>query len=400
MFRSRPRYLQPSHSLSSPIGSQKLIIFVHGIFGDPTQTWVNRSGQSWADLMKADTDFRDFTIATYRFDTPIRGRTSGIEEVSTRLLRQLEDELILKKFTEIYFITHSMGGLIVKRALTSLNRPIHIEKLRRVKAVMYISTPALGADIASIGSYLSVNPQLRDMRDADLNSFIQSLENQWQDLLRDRDAEFELFPQSFCAYEKKPTYGIMVVNRVYATTRCDENPFPVDENHEGIVKPSSNDADIYKWAKARIQQTSTRVHATPRNAPRSPATSSEVRLVIGRLANPVFWIFNPSSVAAQQPKYQFNLWNLDLPDPSPTPDRPRLILRIPVRLMQDYILTGNALGPWRLLDLSPFSGEIQHGHVIFGTASVQCLNCERIRHYWIYLKIGESGWIAEVPMSN
>jgi hypothetical protein len=290
-----------------------------------------------------------------------------------------------------------MGGLIVKRALTNLNRPNYIEKLRRVKAVLYISTPAQGAEIASVGSYLSVNPQLSDMHPADLNSFIQNLENQWQDLLRDRDAQFQQFPQSFCAYETKPTYGIIVVSRVYAATRCDQNPFPVDEDHAAIVKPASKEADIYKWVQSRIQQTSARVRVDTLTTPNASLGVSDVRLVIGRLANPVFWIFNPSGVAAQQPKYQLNLWDLTLPDPDPGPDVPRLNLRIPVKLMQDYILAGNGLGPWQILDLSPNGRKVGPGHVLFGTASVQCLNCERVRHYWIHLKIGESGWIAEVP---
>src|SRR5215831_14851945 len=77
--------------LSTPESSQRLIVFVHGVFGDPSGTWTNPSGQSWAELMKGDDAFHGFTLATYRYDTPLRGRTSGIEEVATRLLRQLED---------------------------------------------------------------------------------------------------------------------------------------------------------------------------------------------------------------------------------------------------------------------------------------------------------------------
>lgn len=350
--------------------------------------------------MKDDNEFKDFTLVTYRYDSPLRGRTSSIEEVATRLLRQLDDAGVFQRYNEIYFIAHSMGGLIVKRVLTDLNRPSHIDKLRHVKAVLYISTPAQGADIAAVGSWLSINPQLGDMRPADLNSFIQSLENQWQNLLRDRDTQFQLFPQSFCAYETKPTYGIMVISRVYATTRCDENPFPVDEDHTGIVKPASKDADVYKWVQHRIQQTSARVRAGTRTTPNAAPTVSDVRLVIGQLANPVFWVFNPSGVVAQQPKYQLNLWNLHLPDPSPSPDVPRLNLRIPVKLMQDYILAGRALGPWRILDLSPSGRDVVRGHVLFGVASLQCFNCERVRHYWIHLKIGESGWIAEIAVDE
>lgn len=239
---------------SVPESSKKLIVFVHGVFGDPSLTWTNRSGVSWPDLIKGDEKFQNFTIATYSYDTPFLRRASGIEEVATRLLRQLEDEDIFEKFREVYFIAHSMGGLVVKRVLVDLNRPSQVKKLRTVKAVLYISTPAQGANMAEVGSWLSANPQLRDMQPADFNSFLQALENQWQNLIRDRGAS--PFPQSFCAYETKPTHGSVTVNRVYATTFCDQNPLPVDEDHSNIAKPSSRESDIYIWVRARIQDAS------------------------------------------------------------------------------------------------------------------------------------------------
>lgn len=240
--------------LSMPESSQKLIVFVHGVFGDPSLTWTNPSGVSWPDLIKNDEKFLSFTVAAYRYDTPLLHRSSGIEEIAVRLLRQLEDEGVFGRYNEVYFIAHSMGGLVVKRILVDLNRPTQIERLHKVKAVLYISTPSQGAERAELGSWLSVNPQLRDMRPADFNTFLQTLENQWQDLIRDRRAH--LFPQSFCAYETKPTYGVVIVSRVYAATFCDQNSFPVDENHANIVKPSSKESDIYIWARSRILETS------------------------------------------------------------------------------------------------------------------------------------------------
>jgi tetratricopeptide (TPR) repeat protein len=46
---------------------------------------------------------------------------------------------------------------------------------------------------------------------------------------------------------------VIVVNRVYAATRCDRNPFPIDRNHSDIVKPKDQKDDAYQWTKARIQ---------------------------------------------------------------------------------------------------------------------------------------------------
>ncbi|MDR4470346.1 MAG: hypothetical protein MRJ68_18950 [Nitrospira sp.] len=238
----------------TPESSQNLIVFVHGVFGDPSLTWTNQSGVSWPDLVEQDKQFQHFRVATYRYESLYLQRTSSINEIAVRMLRQLEDEGVFEKYKEIYFIAHSMGGLVVKRVLVDLNRPTQTAKLRKVKAVLYISTPAQGANSAEVGSWLSVNPQLRDMRPADFNTFLQTLEDQWQNLLRDRRSE--PFPQSFCAHETKPTHGIMIVSRVYAATLCDQNSFPVDEDHANIAKPGSVESDIYLWARARILQSS------------------------------------------------------------------------------------------------------------------------------------------------
>lgn len=227
-------------------------MFVHGVFGDPGSTWTSQSGVSWPNLVKDDEKFREFTVATYQYDSPFLQRSSGIEEITQRLLRQLEDQNIFGRFHEIYFIAHSMGGLVTKGVLVNLNRPSQIEKLRTVKAVLFISTPAQGATLPEIGAWLSANPQLRDMQPADFNSFLQALEDRWQDLFRERG--IPPFPQSFCAYETKPTFGVHIV-RIYAMTYCDQNPSPVDEDHFSIAKPSGRESAIYDWARARILDT-------------------------------------------------------------------------------------------------------------------------------------------------
>jgi triacylglycerol esterase/lipase EstA (alpha/beta hydrolase family) len=121
------------------------------------------------------------------------------------MFRQLDDAGVFRSFSEIYFIAHSMGGLVTKRVLVSLNNPLHLEKLRTVKAVLYLATPAQGADIADLGAWFSLNPQFRDMQSADFNSYLQNLEDQWADLMRQRGEQ--RFSLSFCAYETKPTFG-------------------------------------------------------------------------------------------------------------------------------------------------------------------------------------------------
>ncbi len=93
------------------------------------------------------------------------------------------------------------------------------------------------------------------MEPANLNSYLQSIENQWQNLMRDRGNRS--FPKSYCAYETKPTYGgIVLVDRVSATTFCDDDMFSVPTDHRNIAKPRDAQSDIYRWAQARLLETS------------------------------------------------------------------------------------------------------------------------------------------------
>ena len=178
----------------------------------------------------------------------------------------------------------------------------------------------------------------------------------------------------------------------------DENPVAFEEDHLSIVKPLNRQGAVYDWAQKRIQQASELAEASSRTSPNTVSSVADVRLVVGQRGNPVFWLYNSSKVAAQQPKYQLNLWNLNLPDSDK--NETRLNLRIPAKVMQDYILSERGLGPWRILDLSPRGSSVAPGHVIFGYGQVQCLNCQRMRLYWIYLKNGEAGWISEIPQNE
>jgi hypothetical protein len=259
-------------------GRPHVIVFVHGVTGDALETWRNAAtGALWPELMTRDPAFDAFDIYLAGYDSPLLGRSSTIEEIAQRLLRQLTNEGVFDRYAQIHFITHSMGGLVTKRMLTQLNRPQaqDLARLRRVRSVLFISTPAQGAPVAGIGALLSLNPQFANMQPATVNAFIQSVENQWTSLLRDRDDSDAQFPRVFCAYEKKGTAGMAeIVSSVYAATRCDEVPVAFDYDHSGIVKPATPSSEPYPWAKASVKE------AAERPAVRARTAGREFRLAI------------------------------------------------------------------------------------------------------------------------
>jgi predicted alpha/beta hydrolase family esterase len=178
---------------------------------------------------------------------------ASLEDLAQRLLRQLHDQDLLK-YQRVYFITHSMGGLIVKRILNILNTGGDLGDLRRIRAVLLISTPSQGAPIAELARWFSMNPKIKDLTPADFNTFLQSLENDYTNMIRQRNQLHENYPRIFCAYETQPTKGFRVVSRVYASTWCDETPYTMNYNHVQIVKPRDTETEPYPWAKARFQE--------------------------------------------------------------------------------------------------------------------------------------------------
>jgi predicted alpha/beta hydrolase family esterase len=234
-------------------GATGIVVFVHGVLGDPRTTWRNKANASWPELLEKDADFKSDDIYLVGYSSPALKGASNIEEIAQRVSQQLIDQNVFK-YQHIYFITHSMGGLIAKRILTELDRPSTVEQLRRVRAVLLISTPSQGAPDATIGEWLSLNPQFKDMKPIDFNTFLRALENDWVQMLIDRERSHEPYPQAFCAYETLPTDGVKIVSSLYATSRCDNKPYPMDYDHVEIVKPTSMSIDPYPWAKARFAE--------------------------------------------------------------------------------------------------------------------------------------------------
>jgi len=235
-------------------GVNGVIIFVHGLFGDADGTWrLDSKHPSWPELVARDSDFASDDVYSVGYATSFDRPTFNIEETAQHVLRQLYDSNLFK-YDRIYFISHSMGGLIVKRLLNILNDRSGTSDLRRVRAVLLISTPSQGAPVAEIARWLSMDPKLKDLTSADFNTYLQGLDNDWTRMLRGRNRSHEDYPQVYCAYETLPTHHVRIVSRVYASTSCDEEMYPMLFDHLQIVKPLDVNKDPYFWAKNRVRE--------------------------------------------------------------------------------------------------------------------------------------------------
>ena len=239
-------------------GRDDVIVFVHGLTGNARDTWFNNDTQAyWPDLAAKDellaTHFDVYVVDYY---SPLLTHAQTIEEVTTQVLLKLQDRSLFRDYKSVIFVTHSMGGLIVKNLLVKLNTPGNESKLRQVHAVMYLGTPAQGSDGASWARWLTLNRQVKDLLPADANTFLQSLENNWQNLITERNTRKALYPKSFCVYETLPTFGATIVSRRNAQTFCDGGIHSMAFNHIDIVKPSGSGDSRHLWMRSRLLELS------------------------------------------------------------------------------------------------------------------------------------------------
>ncbi|MGA9389540.1 MAG: alpha/beta fold hydrolase [Candidatus Sulfotelmatobacter sp.] len=215
-----------SHYERGPLKS-RVIVFVHGIFGDATGTWTSAEGVYWPKLLLSDSAFDDSDVYVANYDSPLRGNTMTVDEIAASLNSSLTADGVFEKHREVVFVCHSLGGIVIQQLLLTFR-----SYADKVPLVYFFSVPEEGSQVAVLGKWFSSDPLLEALFHGDENRYLLALENQW------KAAHFKI--HRFCAYEKKALKGaVLVVDRLSATRNCDDPAIPINENHFGIVKPNS-----------------------------------------------------------------------------------------------------------------------------------------------------------------
>jgi pimeloyl-ACP methyl ester carboxylesterase len=218
-----------------------VIVFVHGIFGDGTETWTNDNGTYWPTLLLKDSYFSEYDVYVYEYPSRFIGGGFSIDEIAENM-RLLFDADQVADHKEVIFVAHSMGGLVTR---AYLNRNPKVSE--RVRLAYFFSTPTTGSEIASIGALVIANPSLAKMKPLTSDSYLADLQRQWLSV------NYNI--PSFCAYEKRKTYGVSVVTQASASNLCNRRLDPIDADHLGIVKPDGLRDTSFLALKSAIQAT-------------------------------------------------------------------------------------------------------------------------------------------------
>jgi pimeloyl-ACP methyl ester carboxylesterase len=237
----------------SPAGADSVIVFVHGIRGDGITSWTNKNVY-WPELLTHDHSFDGSDIFVYSYPTG-PWATLAIDELADNM-RSVLDVNGVSKYSKIIFLSHSMGGVLTRAYLLRYR-----DIADKTAFAYFFATPTTGSEAASVLRWALKNPQIEELRSMNPEDYLANLMRQWL------DANFS-FP-SYCAYERKPTDGVVFVDMGSAAALCTRGLDPIDADHIEIVKPEDQNSPSYVAFKkaymaveAELAQQMTRSQAT------------------------------------------------------------------------------------------------------------------------------------------
>ena len=157
------------------------------------------------------------------------------------------------------FITHSMGGIVVKQILRNAD-DLGVKRfapiLAQTRGIAFIATPHTGAHIANFAELAAAiyrtnehvkelsahDPRLRELHGWFLNKYLDN----HPVVCRTYCEKRELRPEIPLLGIRLPK-GLLVVDESSAEPNIKgERAIPLDEDHVGICKPADRSAQIYK----------------------------------------------------------------------------------------------------------------------------------------------------------
>lgn len=145
---------------------KKIIYLVHGLGGDPKNTWAELD-----TIIRTDKDL-NYEVSSFEFRSPSPlnplnwlKRAPSISKLSESLITELDKKFELPT-DEIILVGHSLGGLIIKQTLIKL----HMKKQKHnISKAIFVDVPHDGSGYANLGKCFALrNRHLAELtRDSD-----------------------------------------------------------------------------------------------------------------------------------------------------------------------------------------------------------------------------------------
>jgi predicted alpha/beta hydrolase family esterase len=220
------------------------VIFVHGLGGNLRSTWHSEElldDNFWLNWLSQDqTDIGIWSFGYEAEPFEWRGKAMPLFDQASNLLEWLENKGLSER--PLIFVTHSLGGLLVKKMLNTAQTFKKQKLIEQIKGIIFLATPHTGSHLANlidnIGTLTRTTISVEELRSH--ATLLREL-NEWY---RENVRIFEIVTKVY--FETRPIHGISVVDEDSANPGIEGvKPVAVPEDHITIAKPSSKNHLVY-----------------------------------------------------------------------------------------------------------------------------------------------------------
>ncbi|MFD6066616.1 FxSxx-COOH system tetratricopeptide repeat protein [Amycolatopsis lurida] len=231
------------------------VVFVHGLDGDARESWsTKRKDSFWPEWLGRDID--GLAVWSLGYDAASSrwlGHAMPIQDRAINLLAHLESQGIGQR--PLCFVTHSMGGLVVKEMMlyAADGRADYTDFATATRGVVFLATPHTGSDIVTKAVVKALAVAYRKTAAFDAlernSAHLRQLNTRYRNWAVDpaSDIKHKIF------YETRPTKGVQVVDAGSSDPAIPgQTPIPVDADHIDICKPVTPGEVVYGQIKRFI----------------------------------------------------------------------------------------------------------------------------------------------------
>ncbi|MES9973132.1 MAG: ABC-three component system protein [Candidatus Thiodiazotropha sp.] len=244
------------HSVCGPDHSDADIVFIHGLTGDPEETWKSEgTGEFWPEWL-CDA-IPNAAVHSLGYPASLFGKWAKKEMNLYERAANVLEAMVGRGIGErpLVFVCHSLGGILAKQIIrTASDSDDKDWKLiaSSLRMVVFLATPHKGSSLASV-----------------LDAFVPHFSSKHVDLLTDDsgaltelnqhyrnfangNSEFKtvVFVETF----KTKKAAIVVPNDSADPGVQGTQPIPVDKDHINISKPTDKEDVVYVSLERRIRK--------------------------------------------------------------------------------------------------------------------------------------------------
>jgi pimeloyl-ACP methyl ester carboxylesterase len=233
--------------IDATVPSSRLIVFVHGIRSSAAATWTNEKTRAfWPQIVRQDPAFERSDIYVHDYRSSLDVDSASISDITKQMAADLDEKAKIKSYSNVVFVAHSMGGIVVRNYLLDQSRQAGGGVLSddRVKGIYLFSTPMSGSAVADLGSAIFKSKTLWQLKTSnDPDAFLNSLRADWI------NAGLGTKVKSNCAFETVGVVNVFfwskkVVEPSSVEPLCNAGFTGLPDRDHGLVaKPE--DADAY-----------------------------------------------------------------------------------------------------------------------------------------------------------